>query len=329
MFELSESSSILVTGGTGSFGRHFVSRVLSLFPNINRLVVFSRDELKQYEMSMEFSERDYPGLRYFLGDIRDAPRLAKAFEGIDLVVHAAALKQVVAAEYNPFECIKTNILGTQNVVEAAIAQKVAKVVALSTDKASSPVNLYGATKLCADKLIVNANFCNGMDAPEFCVVRYGNVANSRGSVIPLFRKQSSEGKFTITDNRMTRFLITLDQGVDEVFWSIQNDTRGVVVVPKLPSFNVIDLASVMNPDAEQAQSGIRPGEKLHEEMISHAEGEFTREWDTRYFILSSMDNSKPSWFDQSVSVPRGFLYQSDTNSRFLSKKEIRDLINTL
>lgn len=270
-YKIDENSSILVTGGTGSFGQELIKTVLDNFPKIRRLVVYSRDELKQFEMSQKFREDDYPGIRYFIGDVRDQARLARALYDIDFVVHAAALKQVPAAEYNPFEFVKTNILGAQNVIEASLISGVKKVIAISTDKAAAPINLYGATKLCADKLFVAANNIKGAQKISFSVVRYGNVAGSRGSVIPYFIKKKNDGLITITSPEMTRFNITLRQGVDLVTWAMENSLGGEIFVPKIPSYNIMDLAKAIAPDAELEFVGVRPGEKIHEEMITSSD----------------------------------------------------------
>ena len=260
--------SIFVTGGTGSFGQAFVKTVLERYPRVKRLVIFSRDELKQYEMAQTFSERKYPALRYFIGDVRDATRVHRALEGIDYVVHAAALKQVPAAEYNPFECIKTNVLGAQNVIEACLDQKVQRVVALSTDKAAAPINLYGATKLCSDKLFVAANNIKGSRDVRFSAVRYGNVMGSRGSVVPFFLAQRASGVLPITDPTMTRFNISLQEGVNMVLWSLENARGGEILVPKIASYRITDVATAIGPECRQEIVGIRPGEKIHEEMIT-------------------------------------------------------------
>ena len=262
------NKSVLVTGGTGSFGKAFIRTVLDRYPDVRRLVVYSRDELKQFEMQQLFPQSRFPALRYFLGDVRDEQRLRRALEGIDIVVHAAALKQVPAAEYNPFECIKTNVLGAQNLIEACLDNKVERVVALSTDKAAAPINLYGATKLCSDKLFVAANNVTGNRDLRFSVVRYGNVMGSRGSVIPFFMAKKDDGVLPITDPRMTRFNISLQEGVEMVLWSIENAQGGEVLVPKIPSYRIGDVATAVAPDAEQKVIGIRPGEKIHEEMIT-------------------------------------------------------------
>jgi UDP-N-acetylglucosamine 4,6-dehydratase len=329
---LSENSSILITGGTGSFGKAFVSRVLNAYPNIRRLVIFSRDELKQFEMSQEFSESQYPGLRYFIGDIRDRDRLFRALEGIDIVVHAAALKQVPAAEYNPFEFIKTNVIGAQNLIDACLDTGVLKVVALSTDKAAAPINLYGATKLCSDKLFIAANNIKGNKKVSFSVVRYGNVMGSRGSVIPFFLKQKRTGLLTITDKQMTRFNITLDSGVDMVLWTLANAVGGEILVPKIPSYKVTDLALAIAPECEVRIIGIRPGEKLHEEMITISDSINTLDLG-KYFALLPSDNSpEASFYKKNFNakpVAKDFSYDSGTNPDFLSVLQLRELISAI
>lgn len=324
-----EGSSILITGGTGSFGKAFVRTVLSRYPGIKRLVVFSRDELKQFEMSQEFSEHDFPGLRYFLGDVRDEARLQRALEGIDTVVHAAALKQVPAAEYNPFEFIKTNILGAQNVIEACLHNDVRRVVALSTDKAAAPINLYGATKLCSDKLFVAANNIRGRRDLRFSVVRYGNVMGSRGSVIPFFLDRRKTGVLPITDPQMTRFNITLQEGVDMVLWSLFHAAGGEVLVPKIPSYRITDVATAIAPDCRQEIVGIRPGEKIHEEMITSSDSFNAVDLGNYFAILPSAPlQSMEKYCEESGArrVPAGFSYNSGTNPDFLSVDQLRSLI---
>jgi UDP-N-acetylglucosamine 4,6-dehydratase/5-epimerase len=324
-----QDKSILITGGTGSFGKAFVRRVLGEHPGIRRLVVYSRDELKQYEMGLEFPERRYPGLRYFIGDIRDESRLRRALEGIDIVVHAAALKQVPAAEYNPFECIKTNVLGAQNLVEACLDQKVQRVVALSTDKAAAPINLYGATKLCSDKLFVAANNIRGSRDLRFSVVRYGNVMGSRGSVIPFFLKQRTSGVLPITDPRMTRFNISLSEGVDMVLWAIENAWGGEILVPKIPSYRIVDVAEAVGPECRQEIVGVRPGEKIHEEMITASDSFNTADLGRYYAILPVTDNYGIDEYCKRRSATRvqpGFAYNSGDNPEFLSVPQLRALI---
>jgi UDP-N-acetylglucosamine 4,6-dehydratase/5-epimerase len=321
--------SILITGGTGSFGKSFVRRILADFQP-KRLVVFSRDELKQFEMAQDFN---HPELRYFIGDVRDRDRLMQAMRGIDIVVHAAALKQVPAAEYNPFEAVKTNILGAQNVIEAAIANRVHRVVALSTDKAANPINLYGATKLASDKLFVAANNLAGGDDVRFSVVRYGNVVGSRGSVLPFFRKLLAEGvtKLPITDARMTRFWITLDDGVDLVFKAFQRMRGGEIFVPKIPSVRVVDLAESLAPGMPLEIIGIRPGEKLHEIMCPADDSHLTLEF-SKHFVLcpsitfhGSGDYSVDGLGEHGKPVADGFAYNSGTNPHFLTVDELRTL----
>jgi len=318
---------ILVTGGTGSFGRAFVRTVLERAPDIERLVVFSRDELKQFEMEHEFSSPEHKGLRFFLGDIRDEKRLRRALEGIDTVIHAAALKQVPAAEYNPFEFIKTNIIGAQNLVEACLDTGVERVIALSTDKAAAPINLYGATKLCSDKLFVAANNIRGRRPARFAVVRYGNVMGSRGSVIPFFLQRRSTGVLPITDPAMTRFNISLREGVEMVLWALENTQGGEVFVPKIPSYRITDLAEAIGPDCEKPVVGLRPGEKIHEEMITGSDS-FNAFDLGRYFAILSPSAGAPNYTTGvgCVPVPHGFSYNSGTNGEFLSVSDLRRLI---
>jgi UDP-N-acetylglucosamine 4,6-dehydratase (inverting) len=323
--------SILITGGTGSFGKAFVRTVLERWPGIRRLVVYSRDELKQFEMAQHFNERTHPGLRYFIGDIRDESRLRRALEGIDVVVHAAALKQVPAAEYNPFECIKTNVLGAQNLIEACLDSRVQRVVALSTDKAAAPINLYGATKLCSDKLFVAANNIQGSRGIRFSVVRYGNVMGSRGSVIPFFLDRRKTGVLPITDPAMTRFNISLQQGVDMVLWSIENALGGEVLVPKIPSYRITDVAEAIAPECRQEIVGIRPGEKIHEEMITASDSFNTVDLGDYYAILPSAAAYTNDEYCQRMNARRvvpGFAYNSGDNSEFLNVPQLRELIRT-
>jgi UDP-N-acetylglucosamine 4,6-dehydratase len=318
-----EGSSILVTGGTGSFGKAFISEVLERF-NPQRIVIFSRDELKQYEARQHFS--DDPRLRWFIGDIRDRHRLTRAMHGVEYVVHAAALKQVDTAEYNPFEFVQTNIIGSQNVVEAAIDAGVKKVVALSTDKASSPLNLYGATKLAADKLFQSANHYAAGYETRFSVVRYGNVMGSRGSVIPFFKKLAEQGEsLPITDSRMTRFWITLPQAVEFVIDSFELMRGGELYVPRIPSMRITDLVEAVAPGSPTHEIGIRPGEKLHEEMISEDDSRRTLRIGERYVVLPTIAEwgfIKP----EGVPVPDGFAYRSDSNDQWLDAQAIRDLM---
>lgn len=323
--------SILVTGGTGSFGKKFVETILLQYPEVERLVVFSRDELKQFEMAQCFSDKAFRQIRYFIGDVRDRERLTRAMEGIDIVIHAAALKQVPACEYNPFEAIKTNIHGAQNVIEAAIDRGVKQVVALSTDKAAAPINLYGATKLCSDKLFVAANNFRGKHDIRFSVVRYGNVMGSRGSVIPFFLEKISEGELPITDDRMTRFNITLEDGVKLVLYALENMWGGEIFVPKIPSYKITDVANAVAPECEQKIVGIRPGEKLHEEMITITDAISTVEFEKYFVILPAIplwDIEKfTSTFNGKLCCD-GFCYNSGTNSEWLSVEEIRELIKS-
>ncbi|MGI9350801.1 MAG: UDP-N-acetylglucosamine 4,6-dehydratase (inverting) [Rhizobiaceae bacterium] len=326
---LSDYRSLLVTGGTGSFGKAFVKRVLNDYPNIERLVIFSRDELKQFEMSQEFSSDEYPGIRYFIGDVRDQDRLKRALEGIDAVVHAAALKQVPAAEYNPFECIKTNIMGAQNLVEACLESDVRRVVALSTDKAAAPINLYGATKLASDKLISAANNIVGKRDLRFGIVRYGNVMGSRGSVIPFFLNRRKSGVLPITDPEMTRFNITLDGGVDLVIEAFEKTRGGEIFVPKIPSYRITDVAKAIGPECEHPIIGIRPGEKLHEEMITDSDSFYTVDFGKGFAILSP---SSPVPVEEycritgAKPVKPGMNYNSLNNPDYLKVEELRELI---
>lgn len=325
------NKSILITGGTGSFGKAFVRTVLKRYPDIRRLVVYSRDELKQFEMQQELGPLQHKGLRFFIGDIRDQSRLTRALEGIDIVVHAAAMKQVPTAEYNPFECIKTNVLGAQNVIEACMDTQVQRVVALSTDKAAAPINLYGATKLCSDKLFVAANNIKGNRDLRFSVVRYGNVMGSRGSVIPFFLNKRNDGVLPITDPQMTRFNISLQEGVDMVLWSIENAWGGEVLVPKIPSYRITDVASAVAPQAEQRIVGIRPGEKIHEEMITASDSPNTVDLGRYYAILPSGAEYTVEEYcerNQATRVAPGFCYDSGSNDDFLTVAQLRDLIST-
>jgi UDP-N-acetylglucosamine 4,6-dehydratase len=328
---ITENSSILITGGTGSFGNAFVKTVLARHPAIKRLVIFSRDELKQFEMSQRFPPEKYPGIRYFIGDVRDQKRLRRALEQIDIVIHSAALKQVAAAEYNPFECIHTNIMGAQNLIESALDSTVKHIVALSTDKASAPINLYGATKLCSDKLFTSANNIRGGRDLRLSVVRYGNVMGSRGSVIPYFLQKRKEGVLPITDPNMTRFTICLQEGVDMVLWALDNAIGGEIFVPKIPSYRITDLAHAICPACSQTVTGIRPGEKIHEEMITASDSFTTVDLDRYYAILPPAGKYDIDQYCQQMNAKRvepGFHYRSDENTDFLSVKELRTLIRT-
>jgi len=324
------NGSLLITGGTGSFGTAFVKEVLQRYPGIQRLVVFSRDELKQFHMNQIFSTDRFPCLRYFIGDVRDRDRLRRALEGIDTVVHAAALKQVPAAEYDPFEFIKTNVIGAQNIIECCLDMGVKRVVALSTDKAAAPINLYGATKLCSDKLFVAANNIRGSRDLRFSIVRYGNVMASRGSVIPFFLEQKKHGVIPITHKDMTRFNITLREGVEMVLWVLENGAGGEIFVPKIPSYRITDLACAIAPDCRQEIVGIRPGEKIFEEMITSSDSLNTLDIG-RYFLIlpSSNPEVRKYYLDryQAVSVPEGFSYNSESNPNFLTVEQLRNLIS--
>ena len=324
-----DNQSILITGGTGSFGKAFVKTILSRYPKVKRLVIFSRDELKQFEMAQQFPEARNPALRYFIGDIRDADRLRRAMEGIQVVIHAAALKQVPAAEYNPFECIKTNVLGAQNVIEACLDSKVKHVVALSTDKAAAPINLYGATKLCSDKLFTAANNIKGNRDLRFSVVRYGNVMGSRGSVIPFFMEQRKTGVLPITDPAMTRFNISLQDGVDMVLWALDNARGGEIFVPKIPSYRITDMAQAIGPDCKHTVVGVRPGEKIHEEMITDSDSLNTVDLGRYFAILPSAGVYTPEVYAREMNgalVCHGFAYSSGTNDQFLTVDDLRQLM---
>ncbi len=320
-----EGSTILITGGTGSLGQKLTEIILANY-NPKRLIILSRDELKQYEMCQRFN--DHQALRFFIGDVRDRDRLYRAFDGVDYIIHAAALKQVPAAEYNPFEAIKTNIYGAKNVIDAAVDWGVKKVVALSTDKAANPINLYGATKLCSDKLFISGNTYAGSKPTRFSVVRYGNVVGSRGSVIPYFLQQRKSGAVTVTDKRMTRFWITLDQGARMVLDSFERMKGGEIFVPKIPSTGIMDVVEAIAPDCEVKLIGIRPGEKLHEVLISEDDGRLTLEYDD-YFVIQPQF---PWWGEErkegGVSVEDGFTYTSDNNKVKLDIKGIKDLVKT-
>jgi len=320
--------SILITGGTGSLGHALTAEILKRFPKMHRLVIFSRDELKQYEMAQKFSDHQYPALRYFIGDVRDRSRLKRALEGIDTVIHAAALKHVPAAEYNPMEFIHTNVIGAENLIEGCMDTGVRRVVALSTDKAAAPINLYGATKLCSDKLFVAANNYVGRDT-VLSVVRYGNVMGSRGSVIPFFLKQAKEGVLPITDLAMTRFNISLQEGVDMVLWALENAVGGEIFVPKIPSFRITDLAEAIGPSCKKPITGIRPGEKIHEEMITSSDSFNTIDLGQYYAILNTSGGRSADLYAKmktAKKVPAGFCYNSGDNPRFLTIPEIQSLI---
>lgn len=321
--------SILVTGGTGSFGKKFIETIFQKCPDVKRVVVYSRDELKQYEMAQLYPPNKYPQIRFFIGDVRDGERLKRACEGIDIIVHAAALKHVPIAEYNPMECINTNVLGAENVVNAALDCGVQNVVALSTDKACAPINLYGATKLCSDKLFIAANNMKGKRNLKYSVVRYGNVLGSRGSVVPFFLSKKQSGLLPITHEGMTRFNITLEEGVNMVMYAIENAWGGELFVPKIPSYKILDVAKAVGPQCKLEIVGIRPGEKLHEEMITETDSLSTYDCG-RYYVITP---AVPSWnlsdwakrFNAKM-VPEGFKYNSGTNQEWLSVEEIREQI---
>ena len=321
--------SILITGGTGSFGKKFVEHLLGKYKNIKKLVIYSRDELKQSEMAINLNEKNFKCIRYFIGDVRDYQRLSRAMNGIDIIIHAAALKQVPVAEYNPFEFVKTNVLGAQNIIEAALDNNVKQVIALSTDKAAAPINLYGATKLCSDKLFVAADNYAGQRC-KFSVVRYGNVFGSRGSVVPLFLKLSNSGIFPITSKDMTRFNISLEEGVTMVEWVIKNGIGGDIFVPKIPSYKVTDLAKAINSKNKIEVIGIRKGEKIHEEMITVADSQTTYEIN-KYFVILP-DNTQKTLkkfkkkFAKMKKVKSNFNYNSKKNNEFLSVLDLKDLI---
>lgn len=320
---------VLVTGGTGSFGKHFVRTVIARYKP-RKLIIFSRDELKQYEMAQVFSPEQYPFMRYFIGDVRNAARLEMAMRGVDYVIHAAALKQVPIAEYNPFECIATNVLGAENVVQAAISRDVKRVIALSTDKAANPINLYGASKLAADKIFVAANNLSGADGCRFAVVRYGNVAGSRGSVMPLFQRLINEKaeSLPITDPRMTRFWITLTQGVNLVLSSMELTEGGEIFVPKIPSMSTSELARCMAPHIPQKVIGIRPGEKLHEIMVPVDDARQTLEMNDRYVIIPAyLPASREAYLARGAKpVPEGFAYSSDANQERLDARGLQAML---
>jgi UDP-N-acetylglucosamine 4,6-dehydratase/5-epimerase len=326
------NKTILITGGTGSFGKKFIKTILNKY-NLNKVIVFSRDELKQFEMQQILPDNDKTPMRYFIGDVRDYHRLKMAMTGVDIVIHAAALKQVPACEYNPFEAVKTNIIGGQNVIDAAISCGVKKVIALSTDKAAAPINLYGATKLASDKLFVAANNYSGKHDIKFSVVRYGNVMGSRGSVIPFFQKKVDTGVLPITDDRMTRFNITIQEGVNFVLQSLNKMWGGELFVPKIPSYKILDVAKAIAPNCKYEVVGIRPGEKLHEEMITETDALNSVEFEKYFVILPSTQLWDIDKFrkESNSSVGKmcdfGFSYNSGTNKDFLSVERIKSLID--
>lgn len=322
--------SVLITGGTGSLGKHLTKTIFEKWPNVKRLVIYSRDEQKQFQMAQDFSEKEYPSIRYFIGDVRDIERLKRAFTGIDYVIHAAAMKHVHIAEYNPDECVKTNISGAENVIMAALSTSVKKVVALSTDKACAPINLYGATKLASDKLFIAANNIKGEQDIKFSVVRYGNVMGSNGSVIPFFLNQKKNGILPITDPEMTRFNISLDGGVEMVLHALEKAWGGEIYIPKIPSYKILDVANAICDKCEKKIVGIRPGEKIHEEMITQSDSFNTYDLGDYYTILPS----KPIWnledyikINNAIKVPIGFSYTSSNNTDWESVESLRKLIS--
>ncbi|WP_367864720.1 UDP-N-acetylglucosamine 4,6-dehydratase (inverting) [Pedobacter sp. WC2423] len=328
MLDLSHKS-ILITGGTGSLGKALTKEILAKHPEVRRIIIFSRDEQKQFQMAQEYPEKDFPQLRFFIGDVRDEQRLIRAFKGVDFVIHAAAMKHVPIAEYNPDECIKTNVMGAQNVIHACFETNVERVVALSTDKACAPINLYGATKLTSDKLFVAANNIKGDSPIVFSVVRYGNVMGSNGSVIPFFLNKKAEGKLPITDANMTRFNISLQGGVDMVMHALDNAWGGEIFIPKIPSYKITDVATAIGPDCEQVIVGIRPGEKVHEEMITPSDSFYTYDLGKYYTILPathkwSLEDFK-SKFNAEL-VPNGFAYNSGDNTEWETISTLRALI---
>ena len=317
-----ENLNILVTGGTGSFGKKFVEIMLRDF-RPNKIIIFSRDELKQHEMKI--SGFNDPALRFFIGDVRDKNRLIRAMREVDVVIHAAALKQVPSCEYNPFEAVKTNILGAQNIIDAAIDCDVKKIVALSTDKAVNPVNLYGATKLCSEKIFIQGNSYSGIQNTSFSCVRYGNVIGSRGSVIPLFIKQRKKGRITITDRRMTRFWLSLEDAVDIVIKALIHMQGGEIFVPKIPSMKIVDLAKAIAPDCDVEIIGIRPGEKLHEILITEEDGRYTIDYDGLFVILPQFSWWRRQNYQDADALPDGFTYTSNNNDRWLTLNQLKNM----
>ncbi|MEX1002982.1 MAG: UDP-N-acetylglucosamine 4,6-dehydratase (inverting) [Crocinitomicaceae bacterium] len=323
------NKSVLITGGTGSLGRALTKRILKEYPKIRRLVIFSRDEQKQFAMAQEFPKSQYDAIRYFIGDVRDEKRLNRAFNGVDYVIHAAAMKHVHLSEYNPMECVKTNVMGAENIINAALESEVERVVALSTDKAAAPINLYGATKLVSDKLFVAANNIRGKNPIRFSVVRYGNVMGSNGSVIPFFLNKRKEGFLPITNKSMTRFNISLDGGVDMVLHALGNAWGGEIFVPKIPSYKITDVAEAIAPGIEHREVGIRPGEKIHEEMITKSDSFYTYDLGEYFAIIPSVPNWDIEAFKKecnAVKVPEGFTYNSGENTEWETADSLRELI---
>lgn len=326
------NKTVLITGGTGSFGKKFVEVILRDYPQVKKIIIYSRDELKQYELRQKYPQSEFPQLRFFIGDVRDLERLTRACEGVDVIIHAAAIKQVDTAEYNPEECIKTNINGAQNVIKAALACRVRDIVALSTDKACAPINLYGATKLTSDKLFTAANNIKGQKDIRFSVVRYGNVMGSRGSVIPFFINKKNEGatELPITDMRMTRFNISLEEGVAMVMYALGHHLGGEIFIPKIPSYRITDVATAIAPELKQVEVGIRPGEKLHEEMITVTDALDTIDLGKYYVILPSVSyvRKREDYIrhHNAVPVPDGFHYSSDNNTDWETVETMREKI---
>lgn len=321
--------SILITGGTGSLGKALTSHILNRYPQVKKVIIFSRDEQKQFQMAQEYPAAQYPQLRFFIGDVRDYERVKMAFKGVDYVIHAAAMKHVPIAEYNPMECIKTNINGAENVINACLETSVERVVALSTDKAAAPVNLYGATKLASDKLFVAANNVKGWNPIKFSVVRYGNVMGSNGSVIPFFLNKKKDGVLPITDDTMTRFNISLQGGVDMVMHALEHAWGGEIFVPKIPSYKITDVAEAIGPECEKPIVGIRPGEKIHEEMITSSDSFYTWDLGKYYTILPATHSWKLDDFInhfKAIKVPMGFKYNSGENTEWVTVEELRNLI---
>lgn len=326
------NKTVLITGGTGSFGKQFIKTILERYSNVKKIIIFSRDELKQFELKQQYPVRDFPQLRFFIGDVRDQQRLIQACEGVDAIIHAAAIKQVDTAEYNPTECIRTNITGAENVIQAALQCGVKDVVALSTDKACAPINLYGATKLASDKLFTAANNIKGSKDIRFSVVRYGNVMGSRGSVIPFFLSKRNEGVLPVTHEEMTRFNISLQDGVDMVMYALEHHLGGEIFVPKIPSYKILDVATAVAPECKTEVVGIRPGEKLHEEMITDTDSLNTIDLGHYYAILPSVSfiytETEYLKHHNAQKVPFGFKYNSGTNTDWETVESLRELIKT-